>query len=1575
MSATSTLLLLLELFLHKQSVPHAFHCILSPLPRLHLPDTRNASPRDRQRSLVFIASWLTVVYALHESEAGIVDWYQANIGVPLSESLSTGPSFHSKHGQPPTEGLLLSATSSNVLAALNAGNGSVAWRYVYGPSDNVIYYQRNEDVVACLSGPGGAILRLLDYSTGDLLVERPLHQPDDAPLLEPDGPGASIAFLSTDEQSTKLFVLTNGYILQCVDRSGEVQWTWKAPDQTSLVLYSKVIATHSTIYLIGVAKSFASYTLTVTTISPLTGEVLATADIPSSISDGPFGLISLQDVLPRVVWLEAGSIRSVQLTPELKEKPASVKGAAYDRIIDVGLGGRGHFVALKSDGSGRVLKLDTERGGLKVIWEFSDSARSDRHAESLYMGGLDKDGRPYIGRVFWSHKASAHIYAPHLAEGKGLVSGFTFNFDTNTHGIISHAALYAAYQKDYDVLPYIALTTTTGAVQLWQGDKVQWTREESLAHIRVAEMIELPERKTIASHVGDGRESFSQRLKRQLSDARDFPAYISHFIKRFATGSYASATSRAAPVDVDASEPISRDEFGFRKIIVTATDMGKVYGLDSSNGEILWSRVLGLGWAAQVGGRIIPMKLFATTVVSDGKEPQVVLITQRKAENGLVDTVVFHIDALTGEDATGASSSNEVLPGVDIISGPLIESYMLQGQSKMVILLDEFRQVYLYPDTSDKQQSFTTMAPSLYLPLRTGEPGRRQFTGHQIALDSGLGGKAQAYPVWATSLPPLHEILAVVPRPSDPVASVGKVLGNRTTLYKYLNPHLFAVLTTCPHSCGVHVLDGAKGSLVYSATVGKGSGACDIKATFVENWLVYVYWDSEFEGVGMTKGYRVVSVELYEGRGVDDKTSSSDMSSFSNRSTAVNVFEQSFIFPHGITAIATTSTKFGVTMKDIIVANVKHQIQSFPRRMLDPRRPKQKPTSEEQEEFLFQYDPVIPDDSRRVLSHNYEVANIRRILTSPAQLESTSLVFAYGLDLFFTRTAPSGTFDVLSDNFNKVQLVLTVCGLAAAIIITKPMAANTINQQSSKRMDELTNRALEIFDDQLHEELKASCWGLPHPQPLQISTHLHLHPTSLALAAATDDSRLTVHYWDLSRELLALGEAGASYPGGRELARRATGVVFEWTSDAVREARVVLEAPKGYVRAEGPMGWEVVTANTANGRTQVVTAFVKGLSLSVLLSSQVEQRDKRQRVIVDIWIVEEYGVAEEVDYCRIFDVVVQDMESSSHKTMEKIGAGGHPGRVRRGREHTRGDDSREEAAHIFLYGCVGRPAHETEKRLHTDVSSCYRMMCNVLFNDSGQTAMKLFFVTVPVFATLFLATKADTVVIPKSSFDNYTNLEKYWSYLYPWGSDHNGSARMVGNSTNHDHISVANGVLTLKAMPTSNQPASTAAPYPAIHYFSGTIYANEQINVDGTDAVGYTVSGEFIAPTAIGTWPAFWLTAVEGWPPESDIGEWKGTQQTWFNTFNTSSQVHSTIVDWPTDGAFHSVSATLRTIEGSTTDLSIEYFLDGVLKATDVAANFRGAAMWLIIDLQVSCYIFFTGMPGTQVPCGLARKL
>ncbi|CAG8670205.1 15987_t:CDS:10, partial [Racocetra fulgida] len=114
------------------------------------------------------------------------------------------------------------------------------------------------------------------------------------------------------------------------------------------------------------------------------------------------------------------------------------------------------------------------------------------------------------------------------------------------------------------------------------------------------------------------------------------------------------------------------------------------------------------------------------------------------------------------------------------------------------------------------------------------------------------------------------------------------------------------------------------------------------------------------------------------------------------------------------------------------------QVFGLPKRFLDPRRPQRALTNEDKEEMLIPYEPAISDNKKFILSYNLPIYGIRHITTSPALLESTSLVLAYGLDLWFTREAPSKTFDVLSEDFSKGTLLATILGLVIGILVTKP---------------------------------------------------------------------------------------------------------------------------------------------------------------------------------------------------------------------------------------------------------------------------------------------------------------------------------------------------------------------------------------------------------------------------------------------------------------------------------------------------------------------------------------------------------
>lgn len=70
------------------------------------------------------------------------------------------------------------------------------------------------------------------------------------------------------------------------------------------------------------------------------------------------------------------------------------------------------------------------------------------------------------------------------------------------------------------------------------------------------------------------------------------------------------------------------------------------------------------------------------------------------------------------------------------------------------------------------------------------------------------------------------------------------------------------------------------------------------------------------------------------------------------------------------------------------------------------------------------------------LTHAYQVEGLRGIISVPANLESTSLIFAYGVDLFYTHTAPSRIYDSLTEDFNYALLLITIVALVIAIITT-----------------------------------------------------------------------------------------------------------------------------------------------------------------------------------------------------------------------------------------------------------------------------------------------------------------------------------------------------------------------------------------------------------------------------------------------------------------------------------------------------------------------------------------------------------
>ncbi|WP_412465769.1 hypothetical protein [Pedobacter sp. KLB.chiD] len=210
--------------------------------------------------------------------------------------------------------------------------------------------------------------------------------------------------------------------------------------------------------------------------------------------------------------------------------------------------------------------------------------------------------------------------------------------------------------------------------------------------------------------------------------------------------------------------------------------------------------------------------------------------------------------------------------------------------------------------------------------------------------------------------------------------------------------------------------------------------------------------------------------------------------------------------------------------------------------------------------------------------------------------------------------------------------------------------------------------------------------------------------------------------------------------------------------------------------------------------------------------------------------------------------------------------------------------------------------------------------------------------------------KKPVIVLDSSSFDTQAKYEAAWNMFYPWGTDHNGTARMYKEQVTLQ----SEGVLQITADKfETGEKNSTADPYLKISYHSGAIHLKEKITVTNDRPV-WVISGDFQVPTNTGTWPAFWITGVDNWPPESDIMEFKGSNVNWQNTItgpnwqNVSWQTKQSSVSNPQN--WHNYKLIMERIDD--TNLSLTYYIDNVKTISNIA-NFTDKRFWLIVNMQM----------------------
>ena len=270
-------------------------------------------------------------------------------------------------------------------------------------------------------------------------------------------------------------------------------------------------------------------------------------------------------------------------------------------------------------------------------------------------------------------------------------------------------------------------------------------------------------------------------------------------------------------------------------------------------------------------------------------------------------------------------------------------------------------------------------------------------------------------------------------------------LGDQSLLLKYLNPNSATIISISDeeHSLVVTVVDTISARVLYRALIPYGGEP--VNAIMIENHVVLSYWN--------TKSMRpeISSIMLVEGMvskydlGPLSPNPFANEHAFSSFSSLPPIaIQKTFISPKSIKTLSRTITAKGLSNKNILIGTMSGQILSVDMRAIHPRRPLGEPTKFEKEEGLLQYSPYLHLPGLTYTSQNISVAQIAGMIAGASNLESTSLILAYGLDVFFNHIRPSQSFDVLSTDFNYSLLVIILVVLFFIVYILRKMAKTKV---------------------------------------------------------------------------------------------------------------------------------------------------------------------------------------------------------------------------------------------------------------------------------------------------------------------------------------------------------------------------------------------------------------------------------------------------------------------------------------------------------------------------------------------------
>lgn len=592
-------------------------------------------------------------------------------------------------------------------------------------------------------------------------------------------------------------------------------------------------------------------------------------------------------------------------------------------------------------------------------------------------------------------------------------------------------------------------------------DTLLWTTEEGLARVTSAVLLD-------SSHFVGGLDGESEtqllrldsRLHSQwkrmasimhLTEEADSRSHVFGFVKTAVLVSQSS--HRVYGIDTDGA---MRGETRFSIDLPRTADWHKiVHGASSSTSALHGA-----------GGGTHSRDVLVLSLVNDGRQIRLHWISL-DGTNGFV------------HDEGWVSLSSKIAQIAPVVGGTRTK------QMAMLVLQDG--SVAFAPEGAEVANAVRTQI----------KESLNGFFMHKIDLSQPrldtfhISEDLRPQPVGSVSFPGERIVRVAYPFRGEMVQSPCSVLGDDSLLLKYINPHLAAVISTTESSSSeseftdalkksqkgaqrrkplgassdpsvessiskddesnlfVNLVDTVSGRVLYRASHANGLLHPMPSIVVSENWVFYSFQNEK------TRRALLGVISLYEGmidsKGLTAFTSPEQATTFSSldaRESKPVVLAKTYSIGKPVTALGVTSTRNGISSRRLILATVDGKLSSLDRKTLEPRRPVGKVKESEKKEGLVQYSELIHSIPYLALSYDLTVEGVTGVATAPADLESQSLVLAYGgPDIFYARTSPSKSFDLLPDSFNRPLLSIVVVGLLGVTIFLRQKALKKLRDQ------------------------------------------------------------------------------------------------------------------------------------------------------------------------------------------------------------------------------------------------------------------------------------------------------------------------------------------------------------------------------------------------------------------------------------------------------------------------------------------------------------------------------------------------